>query len=132
MQMTFKNTENFKEMVIAGSYEMRCAYGTTLDATTVANLFIVKDQGVYLMPASEGKPEENHIIYARGLDPKKSPFDEWYSKARDGLGGDDFAENIQLDQKKVDAILDGTMTKMVLTFSPTSFRIVFHYKRARV
>lgn len=132
MQMTFKNTANFKAMVTAGSREMRCAYGTTLAADTVANLYIVKDQGVYLMPASEGKPDVNHVIYARGLDPSKSPFDEWYNKARDGLGGDDFAENIQLDQRKVDAILDGTITKMVLNFSPTEFRIVFHFKRARV
>jgi hypothetical protein len=128
--MTFKNTKDFKDMVRAGSKEMRCAYGSTLAADTVANLFIVKDQGVYLMPAAEGKPAVNHVIYARGLDPSKSPFDEWYDKARDGLGGDDFSENIQLNQAKVDAILDGTITKMVLKFTPTTFEVKFFTKRA--
>ena len=64
-------------------------YGT--DRKPVPALFLVKDEGIYLM--SNGKPgliakdSKNHqqVVYAAG----HAPEDGW-------LGGDDFAETIEL------------------------------------
>jgi len=67
-----------------------------MTAQAVANkapVKFVKDQGVYLMAFGK-KPKENKIIYAKGFDPNKVAFDDWYDKAHSVCGGDDFAEDI--------------------------------------
>lgn len=55
-------------------------------------LLLVKDQGVYLMPRTNGKPPV--IAYADGMNPEKDDFDDWYDAAHDACGGDDFAEEL--------------------------------------
>ncbi len=118
MQMTFKIDERFQDMVLAATYEPRGAYGEKLEPVPAANLYFVKDHGVYLMPGCEGNQSE-YVVYAPGLDPDKN--DGWYDRAL-RLGGEDFAENIQLPQEWVDRILDGRGVKLVLKVSPNSFK----------
>ena len=64
-------------------------------------LWLVKDQGVYLMSNGEmeaGKTptSEGLIVYANGFNPEVEP--DCFGKARYHLGGDDFVEAIDLDQ----------------------------------
>lgn len=54
---------------------------------------LVKDQGVYLMSFGK-KPKDNKVCYAKGFDPNKVEFDDWYDKAHSVCGGDDFGESI--------------------------------------
>lgn len=54
----------------------------------------VKDQGVYLLAFGKKAPKDNKIAYAKGFDPEKVNFDDWYDKAHRICGGDDFAEDI--------------------------------------
>jgi hypothetical protein len=56
-------------------------------------LHLVKDQGVYLMKFGK-TPKSNVVVYAKGFDPNKVDFDEWYNKAHSVCGGDDFGESI--------------------------------------
>ena len=64
-------------------------------------LYLVKDHGVYLMPASD-KPllkedgKSRLVAYARECDPRSLGFDEWWRNAGDICGGDDFAELLGL------------------------------------
>lgn len=62
-----------------------------LAITLGKQLAFVKDQGVYLMA---GSYPNNLVCYAKGFDPKKDDFDDWYDTARAICGGDDFVEYI--------------------------------------
>ena len=74
-------------------------------ATPVPALLFVHDQGVYVM--SNGIPRDvknpadpksgSYAAYAAGCDPSIGPFDDWYSMSRDLVGGDDFAEVIEIE-----------------------------------
>ena len=69
-------------------------------------LFIVKDEGAYLMSNAKRTEEEVKasvgLLYAKGYDPNKMDLAELYDKSHDNLGGDDFAETFPIDQKWVE------------------------------
>lgn len=63
--------------------------------------FLVKDQGVYLMPGTkefmrdpgrDGTSHRSVVAYANGLNPETDV--DWYDEAEWKLGGDDFALSI--------------------------------------
>ena len=67
-------------------------------------LMLVKDAGIYLMsnrePRLPGTDTANKVVYARGYeDPdataSESEWSEQYTKIRDAVGGDDFAEFLE-------------------------------------
>ena len=77
--------------------EFKGAYGQK----PVPSLFLVHDQGVYLMsagiphlPNTAGKPESSKVAYAEGCSPDD---DDWWDEARRLVGGDDFAEVLPLN-----------------------------------
>ena len=60
-------------------------------------LVFVHDQGLYVMSnGTPGLPMGENVVYAEGFDPEKVPFDEWWEGARAIVGGDDFAEYIDI------------------------------------
>lgn len=69
--------------------------GNNIDESLLpAGLFLVKDQGAYLM--SSGKPglqkpdgKGSVVAYAAEVNPEKLEFDDWYEAARRIFGGDD-------------------------------------------
>src|SRR5262245_6420788 len=67
-------------------------------------LLLVKDRGVYIMTAAKMPlPEdESHVCYATGYNPAKD--DDWYEKAWDAVGGDDFGEEIEASELLLRAI----------------------------
>ena len=74
----------------------RATYG----GTPAAALWLVKDQGVYLMSsAKESLPGEggkmNKVVYAKGYDPDKDA-DVW-EKGQDAMGGDDCVNALPLE-----------------------------------
>lgn len=71
-----------------------------------AGLWIVGDQGVYLMsngnphfhnPNNPENPKSSFVVYAKECDPHKLPFDEWYENKRAAFGGDDGSEFISAE-----------------------------------
>lgn len=58
---------------------------------------LAKDQGLYLC-GNPVKHEDgsytNEVVYASGCNPDTD--DDWYERARDLVGGDDFGENLPL------------------------------------
>lgn len=57
----------------------------------------VKDHGVYFVSEKrENGPDgtAKNIAYAVGCNPKLDPFDDWWNRAFDALGGDDFVETL--------------------------------------
>jgi len=105
-------------------------------------LWFVKDDGVYIL--SNGDPGDVledgdtklFVVYADGFDPKKVDFDDWYHRAREGLGGDDFVDVIDLGKdmhpEMVEALREG-IVDLVLDVNQTTFTIrAFKRKGAKV
>jgi Protein of unknown function (DUF3085) len=89
---------------------------TLYDAQTGKGLWLVGDQGVYLMPnttdgprAARRKPgDSNFVVYARECDPTKLEFDTWWANKRASFGGDDGVEFIAMaDIQDITAQLAG-------------------------
>jgi Protein of unknown function (DUF3085) len=59
---------------------------------TGPGLWLVGDEGVYLMPNTNAKPRT--IVYARECDPTKLPFDTWWENKQATFGGGDGIEFI--------------------------------------
>lgn len=77
--------------------------------TNGCRVILVKDHGVYLMSEqgerlSDGR--QKHLAYAVGCNPDVDPFDEWYERARDELGGDDFGEYLEAGSPLFTRVLD--------------------------
>jgi len=97
--------------------------GNNIDNAKVpAGLWLVGDQGVYLMsngcPGDKIKPDNDglHVVYAEECDPKLS--DEWYENKVSIFGGDDGCEFLPLSffEKAMD-LPDEAKLKVKLTRS---------------
>jgi hypothetical protein len=75
------------------------------DRTPVGpGLVFVHDRGVYLMSNGiprdiEGVDSGSHVVYAEHCNPNTD--DEWYDNSRELVGGDDFAEVINIPRSWV-------------------------------
>jgi hypothetical protein len=91
------------EHTLAAPRQQPIAY--TTDKVKEPAVILVHDQGVYLM--SNGVPRDmldaqndevgkgSFCAYARGCDPTKQEFDDWWERSRELVGGDDFAETLE-------------------------------------
>jgi len=70
--------------------EVRTLYGVE----TGPGLWLVGDEGIYLMPNTTAKARM--IVYARECDPTKLPLDTWWAKKQASFGGGDGVEFIPL------------------------------------
>lgn len=90
-------------------------------------LFLVKDQGCYLMSAgnpglkkSEGS--DSHVVtYAFGCDPDKD--EDWYDTCHDKCGGDDFGEALPVSMFRAAIADKPTAKKLVITLLKRSIRM---------
>lgn len=98
------------------------------------NLFLVKDQGVYLMSSGipylprEGSPKAQHLAYARGLDPSKNEFDDWYDRARRVMGGDDCSEPLSLESFQ-GAMEDPNAGDIGIKVTARRIRVGYHFEK---
>lgn len=86
------------------------------------SLFLVHDQGVYLLPGSPsipGKKEGHHwVAYAKDCNPDTD--EDWWDTARSLVGGDDFGENISESIDVIRACVKDNKT-FSIRVTPTSF-----------
>lgn len=67
-------------------------------AKLVAALWLVKDQGCYLMSNAELPEHEFPLVaYAHEANPKELDFDTWWNASRDVMGGDDCAITLPIE-----------------------------------
>ena len=95
---------------------------------TGKGLWLVGDEGVYLMPNTEG--ETRTIAYAKECDPTKS--DDWWEVKRATFGGDDGVEFISLEEiERISAGPPGAKPKsLCINFTATRMTISMQWKRA--
>lgn len=97
---------------------------------TGKGLWLVGDQGVYLMPNTEfeGKP---NVVYAEECDPDK--VDDWWGVKRASFGGDDGVEFIglaEIDGLLVPADKGLRPEALVIDISSEQFTITIEWKQA--
>ena len=91
----------------------------TKETTKEKGVWLVKDEGIYLMKGFDRSKEEMPIIYAKGFDPYKDQ-DVW-DKSRHAVGGDDFAEFLELDIVQLHRLEQGH--NLILGISPTCIEV---------
>lgn len=62
-----------------------------------AGLWLVGDQGVYIMSNASPVGEKADVAYAHQVDPTTLPFDDWWQAKRASFGGDDGVEFVEAD-----------------------------------
>ena len=92
-------------------------------------LWLVKDEGVYLMspgldpdPQPVDPPRRPPVAYADGFDPTRDDRMAVWDRAREAVGGDDFAEDIPIEW--VDAALAARSPQFVLEFRPDTIGLL--------
>lgn len=98
------------------------------EQVTGKGLWLVGDEGVYLMPNTEG--ETRTIAYARECDPTKS--DDWWHVKRASFGGDDGVEFISVEEiERISAGPPGAQPEsLCINFTPKHMTISIQWKRA--
>jgi hypothetical protein len=96
----------------------------------VPGLFLVHDQGVYVM--SNGEPrdivtvddmaETTYSAYAEHCNPKVD--EDWWDNARDLVGGDDFAEVVPVNQEWLNKLGRYEEIEVTVTGSEISWKFV--------
>ena len=111
-KLIFKNDKNdtlAKMMKWAEAHKRRIPYGQ--GGTKESGLWLVKDEGIYLMSPTTDKFKTNEgdintVVYARGYKPTKANHDTLWDKTHD-VSADDFAEFISLETDQMARILRG-------------------------
>jgi len=106
MKFTFKNDHKLRAVArtaLKGRHKL--PYGQ--DLAERKGVWLVKDEGVYVMPANGVK---RRPCYAEGFGE-----DAWF-------GGDDFAEFIPLSDEQIDRIVHGSM-KLDIMLTDTSIKV---------
>jgi hypothetical protein len=91
------------------------------------SLALVKDDGIYLM--SNGNPRlmaskrRNFIVCADRFDPTKRDRTSVWDDARAAVGGDDFAEQIALNNQLIEALREGDCTALIVSFTKKTMSI---------
>ena len=107
-KLKFKNNKDLQLLAreTLFSKEFKKAY---LDETTEQKQFwLVKDEGIYIMNCDmkKGERKARHVIYADGFDPKNDPNDDLWDRTHQ-ISGDDFVENIALENSQLIRLKNG-------------------------
>lgn len=80
-------------------------------------VMLIKDHGVYFMAERGERQVDNRralLAYAIGCNPDTDPFDTWWNRADDELGGDDFGEYFDPKEPVFSRILSSQDDLLVL------------------
>jgi len=113
-KLTFKSSEGLKALADKTLKTTFFKYPYTKETTKEKGLWLVKDEGIYLMKAFVGsKKEEMPIVYAEGFDPNKDQ-DVW-DRSVDAVGGDDFALFLPFTTMGLNLMKKGVDTNVEVT-----------------
>ena len=119
-KLTFKNDkENTLKQMMEWSNNRPRRLPYTKDYTDELGLWLVKDEGIYLMSPSDesfvaSDGVVNTVVYAQGYKPTKANHDTLWDKTY-SVSPDDFAEWIPFSKKQVEAIGQGHSIVLRLT-----------------
>lgn len=104
---------------------------TLYGSVTGKGLWLVGDDGVYLMPnTTDGVHHRGDaprvIIYAEECNPKTMPFDDWWAAKQATFGGDDGVEFLDATELRQLALrLPSAPAFLAITFAGDTYEISF-------
>jgi hypothetical protein len=101
-----------------------------MDGTDTAGVWLVGDQGVYLMsngtphlPRDENNPDERSLVcYADECNPETLDFENWWENKRASFGGDDGADFIEAGA--FESVNPDRNGKYVLNVTPSEIAVI--------
>ena len=121
-KLTFKSSEGLQTLAEQTLKTTFFKYPYTNETTKEKGLWLVKDEGIYLMKAFAVSEKDMPIVYAESFDPNKDE-DVW-DRSVDAVGGDDFAQflpfttmGLNLMKKGVDTSVEVTDKYIEVTYS---------------
>jgi len=95
----------------------------TKETTEQRGIFLVKDEGIYLMDAYADKHPNSYnkrVIYASGYNPKYDKHDDLWERTHE-VSGDDFGEFIPMDEDALIRLIRGG--DLTIKLSPTELEV---------
>jgi hypothetical protein len=123
-KLVFKNGEALKRLAIGTEQAMKFRIPYTEKHTKQKGFVFVKDEGIYLMNAYAGGMPPNElgtVVYADSFDPNKDK-DVW-NRSYEAVGGDDFAEFIEVSQHMLTRIIHGLAKKITIDMTSDSYSV---------
>jgi len=122
-KLKFKSNKTLRSLAKETLFakEFKTAYQ---DKTTKEKSFwLVKDDGIYVMNCylKDGKRKVEHVVYASGYNPKYDKHNDLWERTYQ-VSGDDFAENIPLDNSALNRLRDGG--NLTINLSDTQIEVI--------
>ena len=114
--LTFKSNKTLKSLARETLFSLEFKTAFQDKTTKERSFWLVKDDGIYVMNCyvKDGEREKvKHVVHASGFNPKTN--ENVWEDSRDAVGGDDFAENIPLDNSQLNRLRDGGNLTIKLT-----------------
>lgn len=115
--LTFNSNKNLKSLARETLSSKVFHQPYTQETTEQRGIFLVKDDGIYLMDAYADKHPDSYnrrVIYASGFNPKYDKYGDLWDRTY-AISRDDFGEFIPMDEDALYRILKGGSVKVRIT-----------------
>ena len=121
--LTFNSNKELKSLAreTLSSNEFHQPY--TKETTTEKGIFLVKDEGIYIMDAYADKHPDSYnrrVIYASGYNPKHDKYGDLWDRTY-AVSRDDFGEFVPMDDDALIRIMRGG--KITIKLTPTMLEV---------
>tara|TARA_R110000823_G_scaffold241183_1_gene365941 strand:- start:19 stop:399 length:381 start_codon:yes stop_codon:yes gene_type:complete len=121
--LTFNSNKTLKSLAreTLSSHEFHQPYRE--ETTKEKGIFLVKDEGIYLMDAYADKHPDSYnkrVIYASGYNPKHDKYGDLWDRTY-AVSPDDFGEFVPMDEDALIRIIRGG--KVTIKLTPTTLDI---------
>ena len=115
--LTFNSNKNLKSLARETLSSKVFHQPYTQETTEQRGIFLVKDEGIYLMDAYADKHPDSYnrrVIYASGFNPKHDKHGDLWDRTY-AISRDDFGEFIPMDEDALIRIMKGGSVKVRIT-----------------
>jgi len=121
--LTFNSNKNLKSLARETLSSKVFHQPYTQETTEQRGIFLVKDDGIYLMDAYADKHPDSYnkrVIYASGYNPKHDKYGDLWDRTH-AVSRDDFGEFVRMDDDAPIRIMKGG--KITIKLTPTTMEV---------
>ena len=120
-KLNFKSNKTLRSLAkeTLNSKEFHLPY--TKETTNTKSIFLVKDEGIYLMDAFCHKDELKYVVYASGYNPKYDKHNDLWERTYE-VSRDDFGESIPFEEGALMRIASGG--DITINLSETQIEVI--------
>jgi len=121
--LTFNSNKNLKSLARETLSSKVFHQPYTQETTEQRGIFLVKDEGIYIMDAYADKHPDSYnrrVIYASGYNPKHDKYGDLWDRTY-AVSRDDFGEFVPMDEDALIRIMRGG--KITIKLTPTMLEV---------